>query len=241
MASTSDALFFCPDIQVRPQLSEQESQHCVKVLRMTEGDKIEVADGKGFFYRCVILQAHPKHCVLAVEKAEEEVKPWKFHLQIAFAPTKNMDRNEWFVEKATEIGTDQFTPLLCRYSERKDLKTERLEKIIVSAMKQSRQAFLPAIDEIIPFERFVALPFHGRKFIAHCHPGMKNPLAQLCRKGENTLVLIGPEGDFSEEEVQKAIGEGFEPVSLGETRLRTETACLVACHAIHVINQLDAR
>ncbi|MDR1743359.1 MAG: 16S rRNA (uracil(1498)-N(3))-methyltransferase [Dysgonamonadaceae bacterium] len=234
----SDTLFFCPDILHVPQLPEQESQHCVKALRMKEGDRIEVTDGKGFFYRCAILQAHPKHCVLSIEKADEQVKPWPFSLQIAFAPTKNMDRNEWFVEKATEIGTDRFSPLLCRYSERKDLKTERLWKIAVSAMKQSQQAFLPTIDEITPFARFVALPFNGRKFIAHCHPSPKKTLAEIYRKGENALALIGPEGDFSEQEVQQAIDNGFEPVSLGETRLRTETACLAACHTIHVINDL---
>ena len=237
----SDTLFFCPDILLNPQLSEQESQHCVKVLRMKEGDRIEATDGKGFFYRCPILQDNPKHCVLSIDEIEAQAKPWNFHLQIAFAPTKNMDRNEWFVEKATEIGTDGFTPLLCRYSERRELKTERLEKIAVSAMKQSRQAFLPAIDEITPFEQFVTSSFDGRKFIAHCYPLPKKPLAQLCGKGENALVLIGPEGDFSEEEVQRAIDNGFEPVSLGETRLRTETACLVACHTIHVINSLNTK
>ncbi|MDR1517856.1 MAG: 16S rRNA (uracil(1498)-N(3))-methyltransferase [Dysgonamonadaceae bacterium] len=234
----SDTLFFCPDILNNPQLSEQESQHCVKVLRMKEGDKIDVTDGKGFFYRCAILQAQAKRCVLSIEKSEGQVKPWNFHLQIAFAPTKNMDRNEWFVEKATEIGTDRFSPLLCRYSERKELKTERLEKISVSALKQSQQAFLPAIDEMTPFESFVASPFDGRKFIAHCHPSPKKTLAETYRKGVNALVLIGPEGDFSEQEVQQAVEMGFEAVSLGETRLRTETACWVACHTIQIINSL---
>lgn len=234
----SDTLFFCPDIHRNPQLSEQESLHCVKVLRMKEGDKIAVADGKGFFYDCSIVQAHPKHCLLSINEANAQIKRWNFNLHIAFAPTKNMDRNEWFVEKATEIGTDLFTPLLCRFSERKELKSERLEKIAVSAMKQSQQAFLPIINEMTPFDRFLEMPFGGgRKYIAHCYDTPKKNFAKACEKNENVLVLIGPEGDFSEEEVQKAIEKGFEPISLGNTRLRTETACLVACHTVHVVNE----
>ena len=143
---------------------------------------------------------------------------------------------EWFAEKATESGIDRFTPLLCRFSERKELKTERLEKIVVSAMKQSQQAVMPVIDEMNPFDLFVENPFTGRKFIAHCHPTPKTALAKTYQKGEDALILIGPEGDFSEEEIQKAVSLGFEPVSLGENRLRTETACLVACHTLHVLN-----
>jgi 16S rRNA (uracil1498-N3)-methyltransferase len=150
-----------------------------------------------------------------------------------------MERNEWFVEKATEIGIDEITPLLCRFSERKEVKSERLRKIIISAMKQSRQAVLPCLNEMIPFQEFISMPFSGRKFIAHCYPLKKEPLTQTYRKSEDALLLIGPEGDFSEEEVQKAIEKGFQPISLGENRLRTETACLVACHTVHVLNQLE--
>lgn len=231
-----NTLFFCPAIATLPQLPPQESQHCAKVLRMREGDKLTVTDGQGFLYECTLMEAHPKHCIVSIEHRTEMAKNRDFLLQIGFAPTKQMDRNEWFVEKAVEIGIDRFTPLLSCYSERKELKKERLEKIAVSAMKQSQQAFLPIIDELTRFSDFITRPFEGRKFIAHCHNLPKKPLAQTYRKGENVLILIGPEGDFGEEEVGSAIANGFESVSLGETRLRTETACLVATHTIHVLN-----
>ena len=232
----ADTLFFCPDILKSPILPEQESLHCVKVLRTREGDMLTVTDGKGSFYDCELVQAHPKRCVVAIRHRSEVPAGRPFALHIAFAPSKQMDRNEWFVEKAVEIGIDRFTPLLSCYSERKELKKERLEKIAVSAMKQSQQAFLPIIDELTRFSDFITRPFEGRKFIAHCHNLPKKPLAQTYRKGENVLILIGPEGDFGEEEVGSAIANGFESVSLGETRLRTETACLVATHTIHVLN-----
>ncbi|HBG56482.1 16S rRNA (uracil(1498)-N(3))-methyltransferase [Proteiniphilum sp. UBA1028] len=231
-----DTLFYCPDISRHPQLPIQESQHCVKVLRMREGDKLTVTDGQGFFYECLLAEAHPKHCSVHIQHRISIARNRDFLLQVAFAPTKQMERNEWFVEKAVEIGIDRFIPLLSNYSERRDLKKERLEKIAVSAMKQSQQAFLPGIEEMVQFVKFVTRPFEGRKFIAHCYNLPKKPLAQTYRKGENALILIGPEGDFSEEEIHSAIANGFEPVSLGETRLRTETACLVATHTIHIIN-----
>jgi 16S rRNA (uracil1498-N3)-methyltransferase len=235
----SDALFYSPGVRENPQLSEQESHHCIKVLRMREGDRLTITDGRGYFYDCILTKAHPKHCVVGIEKEIFRGKSWGFYLHIAFAPTKNMERNEWFVEKATEIGIDEITPLLCRFSERKEIKSERLRKIAVSAMKQSRQAVLPSLNEMIPFQELISMPFAGRKFIAHCYSSMeKKPLAQVYRKGEEALLLIGPEGDFSEEEVQEAMKKGFESVSLGENRLRTETACLVACHTVHVLNQL---
>lgn len=205
---------------------------------MTEGDRFTVTDGKGFFYDCTLIHAHPKSCTIRIDKEVSQPKAWNFSLQIAFAPTKNIDRTEWFAEKATEIGIDRFSPLLCRFSERKELKTERLEKIIVSAMKQSKQAVIPVIDKIISFDQFIQQPFDGRKFIAHCYETRKVSLAKSYRKGENALILIGPEGDFSEEEIQKALDHGFEPISLGENRLRTETACLTACHTTHIINNI---
>lgn len=231
----SDTIFYAPYIAQTAQLPEQESQHCVKVLRMREGEKLTVTDGQGFFYDCILVEAHPKHCSLRIEH-RTAIDNKEFQLHIAFAPTKQMERNEWFVEKAVEIGIDRFIPLLSSYSERRELKKERLEKIAVSAMKQSQQAYLPGIEELVRFADCVTRPFEGRKFIAHCHDLPKKPLAQTYRKGENALILVGPEGDFSEEEVGIAVANGFEPVSLGETRLRTETACLVATHTIHVIN-----
>jgi 16S rRNA (uracil1498-N3)-methyltransferase len=205
---------------------------------MREGDTLTVTDGEGFFYECMLVEAHPKHCSVSIQHRTEIAKNRNFHLHAAFAPTKQMERNEWFVEKAVEIGIDHFTPLLSSYSERRELKKDRLEKIAISAMKQSLQAFLPVIDELTPFADIISLPFNGRKFIAHCHDLPKTSLAKSYKKGENALILIGPEGDFSEEEIHSAMANGFEPVSLGETRLRTETACLVATHTIHVINNL---
>jgi 16S rRNA (uracil1498-N3)-methyltransferase len=234
----SDAFFYYPDIRENPQLPEEESRHCIKVLRMREGDRLTITDGKGFLYDCILVEAHPKHCRVSIETENFRDKSWNFNLHIAFAPTKNMERNEWFVEKATEIGVDKITPLLCRFSERKEIKSERLSKIMVSAMKQSLQTVLPRLNEMIPFQEFISMPFSGRKFIAHCYPIEKERLTRTYSKGEDALLLIGPEGDFSEEEVQKAIEMGFEPISLGENRLRTETACLVACHTVHVLNQL---
>lgn len=237
----ADTLFYCPEIGISPILPEQESQHCVRVLRMKEGDNLTVTDGTGSFYDCSLLQAHPKQCMLSILRQWEEPRQRNYTLHIAFAPTKQMDRNEWFVEKATEIGVDCFTPIASSYSERKEIKQERLEKIAVSAMKQSQQAHLPRIDALTRFIGLVSQPFNGRKFIAHCYDQPKKPLAQTYRKGEHALILIGPEGDFSEEEVAQAIANGFEPVSLGDTRLRTETACLAATHTIHVINQITSK
>ncbi|NLC49301.1 MAG: RNA methyltransferase, partial [Bacteroidales bacterium] len=172
---------------------------------------------------------------------DEEIaqpKEWDYDLHIAFAPTKKLDRMEWFVEKATEIGIDAFAPFQCRYSERKNINASRLEKIMVSAMKQSQKSRLPQFDEMIKFKDFVKQPYSGQKFIAHCYDSAKSPLTHICKKSTDTLILIGPEGDFSEEEVAMAIENGFTAISLGESRLRTETAALVACHTVQLINQL---
>ena len=229
-------LFYSPGINENLQLPEYESQHCVKVLRMRTGDKLTVTDGKGFFYDCELIDANSKNCTVTVLKRYEVSTGRNFKLHIAFSPTKQMDRNEWFIEKATEIGIDRFTPILSFYSERKDVKTERLQKIAIAAIKQSQQSLLPEIDKQVSFNEFISRPFESKKYIAHCYDKPKKPLAKLYGKGEDALILIGPEGDFSEDEVENAIKNGFEPISLGNTRLRTETACLVATHTIHVIN-----
>lgn len=229
-------IFFAPDILSNPELPLEEGQHCIKVLRKKEGDEIFLTDGKGHFYDAQIIQANPKHCIVNIVKTIEQAKGWGFNLQIAFAPTKNIDRIEWFAEKATEIGIDRLTPLLCQHSERKEIKPQRIEKILVSAMKQSQKALLPQLDEMLPFSQFIKQEFKGRKFIAHCYPQPKRPLKDICQKGEDILILIGPEGDFSEKEVEEALAHGFEAISLGDSRLRTETAALVACHIPHVIN-----
>lgn len=234
----SDTLFYSPTIEQDRMLPETESHHCVKVLRKQPGDAITVTDGQGVFYDCSLVDAHPKKCMVQIHGILKQPKSWPIRLHVAFAPTKQMERNEWFVEKATEIGVDKFVPMRCGFSERKDLKQERLNKIMVSAMKQSKQAVLPQLTPISSFEEVILTPFDGRKFIAHCYETDKQPLAQTYRKGENVLVLIGPEGDFTPEEVNQATQNGFESVNLGTNRLRTETACLVALHTIHVINHL---
>ena len=162
-----------------------------------------------------------------------------YHLHIAIAPTKNMDRLEWFVEKATEIGISEITPLLCRYSERKVVKLERINKIIVSAMKQSKKSLLPQLNEMISFNDFIKkCEGHDNCFIAHCYNQNKQSLSQLYLKGNDATIVIGPEGDFSEEEVESALKNGFSPITLGESRLRTETAGIVACHTIQLLNSL---
>ena len=234
----TDTLFYSPNILINSQLPEIESYHCVKVLRMRNGDLLTVTDGKGHFYQCTLVDANPKHSTVSIINKIDVNQSRNFILHLAFAPTKQMDRNEWFVEKATEIGIDRFSPIISNYSERREVKIERLTKTAISAMKQSQQPFLPQIDEAIGFNDFIKLPFNGNKYIAHCYETPKVPLTQIYKKGENALILIGPEGDFSEEEVESAINTGFKPISLGESRLRTETASLVATHTIHVINSL---
>ena len=230
-------IFYTPNIVANPVLPEEESGHCVRVLRLSEGDHVLLADGKGAFYEAAITQAHPKHCGVELLESWQQAPLWPFYVHIAVAPTKNMDRMEWFVEKAAEIGVDAISCLNCRFSERREIKPARLEKILVSAMKQSQKATLPRLEGMVDFKAFVSRPFEGRKFIAHCEEGEKPLLRQLYHPGERALILIGPEGDFSPEEIAFAKDNGFEAISLGESRLRTETAALVACHTLHVLNQ----
>ncbi|MDL2241933.1 16S rRNA (uracil(1498)-N(3))-methyltransferase [Bacteroidales bacterium OttesenSCG-928-L03] len=231
-------LFYAPYILTDPVLPEVESGHCVRVLRKQAGDEIDITDGKGHFFRAVITEPHPKKCRVEIRETTQPEPIWPGSIEIALAPTKNMDRVEWFAEKATEIGIDRISFLKTRYSERKEIKLERVEKILVSAMKQSEKASLPELQGMTDIKAFLKQGFDGRKFIAHCYPEKKVLLSQTYQPGERALVLIGPEGDFSEEEVALALAEGFEPISLGDSRLRTETAALVACHTFHVINQL---
>lgn len=230
-------VFYTPDIQTRPELPEEEAAHAVRVLRLQAGDEVTLTDGQGNFYRAEISTATPKRCLVNILETQPQAPLWQGHLHIALAPTKNMDRTEWFAEKATEIGIDELTFLNCRFSERKVIKTERIAKILVSAIKQSLKARLPRLNEMTDFNKFIARPFSGQKFIAHCYEGEKVLLKDAVRRGEDALVLIGPEGDFSEEEVGKAIENGFIPISLGKSRLRTETAALVACHLLNLQNQ----
>lgn len=229
-------VFYTPDIATSPELPEEEAGHCLRVLRLGVGDEIILADGKGYFYKAVISAATGKRCQVKVLEKTAQQPFWKGHLHLAMAPTKNMDRIEWFVEKATEIGFDELSFLNCRFSERKVIKTERIEKIVVSAMKQSLKAWKPVVNEMTDFGKFMQRDFSGQKFIAHCYEGEKPLLKDVLRSGEGALVLIGPEGDFSKEEVEKAEAMGFRAISLGQSRLRTETAALVAVHTMNLFN-----
>ncbi|MBO7114798.1 MAG: 16S rRNA (uracil(1498)-N(3))-methyltransferase [Bacteroidaceae bacterium] len=232
-------LFYCPDIQTDMELPEEEAGHCIRVLRMKEGDRLRLTDGKGSFYDAVISAVSGKRCMVHIEGIEEQEPLWNGHLHIAVAPTKLMDRNEWFVEKAVEIGVDEITFLKTDHSERDVIKMERIEKIAVSAMKQSQKATLPILNGMTSFKCFVGRAFEGDRFIANCEPGSKVNLKDVVVPGHDALVLIGPEGDFSPAEIDMALKAGFKPVSLGPSRLRTETAALVAVHIMNLAGQRD--
>lgn len=230
-------VFYTPDIAVTCEMPEEEAAHCLRVLRLGVGDEVMLTDGKGCFYKAVISAATGKRCQVKVTETIEQEPLWNGHLHLAMAPTKNMDRIEWLAEKATEIGFDELSFLNCRYSERKVIKTERVEKIVVSAVKQSLKARKPVVNEMMDFARFVKKDFAGQKFIAHCNEGEKPLLKEILVPGEDALVLIGPEGDFSPEEVKLAESLGFRSISLGKSRLRTETAALVSVHIMNLFNQ----
>ena len=227
-------LFYTPDIAHSHELPADEAAHALRVLRLQPGDEVRLTDGQGGFYHARISECNRKRCMVEVIEQEEQAPLWTGHLHLALAPTKNMDRMEWLAEKATEIGFDELTFLNCQWSERRIVKGERIEKILISAMKQSLKARLPKLNDITDFAQFVKQPVSGQKFIAHCHEGEKTPLRQALQPAQDALVLIGPEGDFSPDEVALAVAEGFTPVTLGNTRLRTETAALVAVHLMNL-------
>ena len=231
-------LFYVPNLSNdQGHLPQDESRHAVKVLRLQIGDKIHLIDGKGGFFEAEITVPNPKACSIKILQQLEDPGKKEFKLHIAIAPTKNNDRMEWFLEKATEIGINRVTPLLCDRSERKIIKNERLERILVSAMKQSYKATLPHLDELERFEKFVSEIEIQQKYIAHCNTNDLPLLKSLYTKNEDVLILIGPEGDFTEKEVELAKHNGFKEISLGKSRLRTETAATVACHTINLINE----
>lgn len=232
-------LFFTPDINSNIyQLNSEESQHCVRVLRLKEGEKIFLTDGKGCLYECKIISPDIKACTVEVIDTIENYEARNYYLHIAIAPTKNTARIEWFVEKAVEIGIDEITPLICEHSERTTINTHRLEKITVSALKQSIKAYKPKLNEPSKFLSFLQETKNEKnKFIAYCEKNSQYLLSKICPTKEKVLILIGPEGDFSISEVKNAIKLGFLPVSLGKSRLRTETAGVVACHTLYLLNE----
>lgn len=231
-------LFYVPNISgAEVTLDETESKHAIRVLRLNSGSKVQIIDGKGGLYEAEITDANPKKCRLAIVKSTLNFGKKDFHLHIAIAPTKNNDRFEWFLEKATEIGIDEITPLLTSHSERKAINQERFEKILVSAMKQSLKAFLPKLNNLTSIKELIFNNKTENKFIAYCDDIQKTHLKNLAEKGKDILILIGPEGDFSPDEIQFATENGFKVVSLGESRLRTETAGIVACHIANLANE----
>lgn len=232
--------FYAPDIESNPYLPEGEAGHCIRVLRKREGDEITVIDGNGNRYLCEIEEADPRKAKVRILKKEHIASDKNYKLILAVAPTKNSDRMEWMVEKCVEIGVDEIVLLKCDRSERKNLRGDRLQKIAVSAMKQSLATRCPKITDTLDFKDFIAKYGAGsQKFFGYCDPNiLRREFVKECEAGKDVTVMIGPEGDFTEEEVNEAMRQGFLPVTFGEKRLRTETAGVFVATAVEVLNQL---
>lgn len=249
--------FYVPDAANQQELPADEATHALRVLRLKGGDEIFLMDGEGTFYRAEVTAASSKRCLYDIKEAMPQQRAWNGHIHLAIAPTKMMERIEWMAEKATEIGFDELSFLNCQFSERKVVKVPRIDKIVVSAVKQSHKAWKPQVNEMVNFREFVTTPRPGRKFICHCYEEVEkkdffteiyktngiteaSSAGQECSDGqpEDITVLVGPEGDFSIEEVRFALENGYESVSLGTSRLRTETAGLVAVHMAHICRRI---
>ena len=232
-------LFYNPDIDESTEsfsFDKEESRHIIKVLRKKDSDILHVTNGSGLLFETEITLASDNKCIVQVLSITKTDKP-KFRLHLAVAPTKMNDRFEWFLEKATEIGIQEITPIICDRSERKVVNLERFEKIILSAMKQSNETFLPKLNEAISFKEFIKQKNEGLQLIAHCEETDKKSLKEILKPNESVTMLIGPEGDFSEKEIALALENNYQPVTLGNTRLRTETAAIVACHSVVFFNE----
>ncbi len=230
--------FFAPDILENPELPESDSRHAVKVLRMREGDSLQVIDGRGHVFNCRLVDAHPKHASVEILSHNDMPLPWNSCLTVAVAPTKHMDRMEWLVEKMTEVGVNTIIPLLCAHSERREIKVERLEKIAVAAMKQSLKATMPEIRQMTPLREVTEMMPNANRVVAYCDSSIPRvDFAQIYKPKTDTMIMIGPEGDFSPSEIKFAIDKGFQPVTLGDNRLRTETAALYALSSCHILDQ----
>ncbi|MGV8879920.1 MAG: 16S rRNA (uracil(1498)-N(3))-methyltransferase [Sphingobacteriaceae bacterium] len=232
-------IFYTPDIETSTYfLSEEESKHCIRVLRLKAHDPVQLVDGRGNLYLAEIADPHPKRTLLSVMEVKKEFHKRNHYLHLAVAPTKNIDRLEWLLEKATEIGVDEISWILCERSERKEVKNERLNKIVTAAVKQSIKAYHPKLNSVISFNSLMEGQTDAQKFIAHCEPGDKYSLKSQIQPKGNYLILIGPEGDFTPMEIRTALSNGFQSITLGEGRLRTETAALEACFEINFLNRL---
>lgn len=239
--SPSMQLFYTTDIQGDfAYLNEVEARHAIQVLRHQIGDELFIVDGHGNLITAEITEASKKKCTLRIRSRQESYRKRSFHLSIAISPPKNISRLEWFLEKTTELGIDEIIPIKCQHSERNKLRPERLEKVLVSAMKQSYKAKMPRLYELTPFRKLMErtdLP--KRRYIAHCEEGNKVFIGKNYEVGEDAIILIGPEGDFSEEEIRLAKEKGFEEVSLGENRLRTETSGVMVCTVLNYLNERE--
>lgn len=231
-------LFYSPEItNNQATLSEEESRHCVKVLRLKKNDEVHFTDGKGNLYLAAIAEPHAKKCVLDIRQNIAQVPPLPYNIHVVIAPTKNADRIEWFVEKSVEFGISQISFVQCDRSERKQIKLPRLQKIALSAMKQSLKFHFPQINEMISFKNFMAnLAPDNERYIAHLNEGERFFLKDVAQKHRKYCILIGPEGDFTPNEVTLALNNEFKAVTLGNSRLRTETAGIAACHLLNIIN-----
>ncbi|WET02089.1 16S rRNA (uracil(1498)-N(3))-methyltransferase [Flavobacterium sp. YJ01] len=232
-------LFFNPNIDETTEsfsFDKEESRHIIKVLRKKDSDILQVTNGSGLLFETQITLASDNKCTVEVLSIKNAEKP-KFHLHLAVAPTKMNDRFEWFLEKATEIGIQEITPIFCDRSERKVINRDRFEKIILSAMKQCNETFLPKLNEAVSFKDFIKQKNNGLQLIAHCEETDKKSLKEVLKSNEDVTILIGPEGDFSEKEIALALENNYKPVTLGNTRLRTETAAVVACHSVVFFNE----
>lgn len=235
-------LFYTTNIKGKiATLEGDEAMHCMKTLRKKVGDRVSIMDGKGSWYDGTLVSTSKKSCDIAIENQRFEESRASFKLHIAIAPTKNINRLEWFLEKATEIGIDEITPILCQRSERKTVRLDRLEKIILAATKQSLKSYVPQLNPLTKLEDFIKKEAteHTQKMIAHCNDGEKVALKNAYESPQNALILIGPEGDFSMEEVELAVENGFNTIGLGKERLRTETAGIVACHTVNLLDFSD--
>ena len=233
-------IFYAPDINgVQYALNEEESLHAARVLRLGAGAEIKLVDGKGGLYMARIIEVHHKRCITEIVEKHAEYEKRSYRLHIGIAPTKNTDRFEWFIEKATETGIDEITPLLCEHSERRHVNNERLQRIMIAAMKQSQKAYLPLLNEMTTFDKWTfALSRAGNtaRYIAHCNNG-ERLLLKTCQPEQNVVIAIGPEGDFSLQEITQALDCGFKGISLGKSRLRTETAGVAVCYGVYLVNE----
>lgn len=235
--------FYVPEASKAQELPTEEATHALRVLRMKTGDEMYLMDGQGAFYHAEVDMTTNKKCFYHIRETLPQERTWKGSIHLAIAPTKMMDRMEWMVEKATEVGFDEISFLNCKFSERQQIRTDRIEKIVVSAMKQSRKAWKPVVNEMVDFSTFVNTPRKGVKFIAHCYQEFeRNDLFRELQQldiDEEVTVLVGPEGDFSADEVRLALNQGYRSISLGNSRLRTETAGLMAVTMAQIIKRKE--